>query len=595
MAAVGYFRVMASKTSSSRRLLFVAVGAFVLLAGAIDLWRRRAPAGESAPVRLTNDAGLTTEPALSADGKLVAYASDRGGPVLDIWVQPARGGEPHRITTGDADNHSPAFSPDGSRLAFRSERGAGGVYTVPVRGGESVLVAENGRDPQFSPDGKQLAWWVPLPANHGEIHVGRASGGESRRLCPEFRSARYPLWSPDGSHLLFFGDDGRRSDWYVVPAAGGQPARTGARAILGIQGFWTDIVPTAWTRDSVLFTGRSQKSVNIWRMPISPELMQCTAGAKQITSGGTREVHASAAADGTVAWAGTSVSKGVWMLPLDATTGVASGEPVKLADGDDEGVLEPSVSADGGRIAFRRKGAFWVKDVVDGRETELKIPVHRHWPAVISPDGKRAAYHDDNRIFSVPVEGGEPQLICERCWAMGGWSADGTRVLFNHRDAISQAYTASGEKREILRYPKAAVQDARFSPDGRWIAVEMRRRAGRQIWVAPYREGPSPKESEWTAITEETVHSRNPSWSADGTVLYYLSEHEGFRCIWGRRLDRSTRRPVGEPFVVRHFHQSRQALTDPRNPGEMSLAAARGRLVFSMYQTTGNIWLMRRR
>lgn len=404
--------------------------------------------------------------------------------------------------------------------------------------------------------------------------------------------ARYPVWSPNGTHLLFFGDDGRRSDWFVVPAAGGQPAGTGARAILGIQGFWTDVVPTAWTRDSILFTGRSQKSVNIWRMPISAELMQCTAGAKQITFGGTREMHASASNDGTVAWAGTAVAKGVWMLKLDAKTGAASGEPIKLADGDDEGALEPSVSADGSRIAFRRKEGFWVKDVNDGRETELKIPAHRNSPAVISPDGRRVAYHEHDVIFSVPIEGGEPQRICQHCWGMGGWSADGARVLFNNRDGISLAYTASGERREILRYPKAPVQDARFSPDGRWIAVEMRRRAGRQIWIAPYREGPSPKESEWIAITEESAHSRNPSWSADGTVLYYLSGHEGFRCIWGRRLDRSTHRPVGEPFAVRHFHQSRQALTDPRNPGEMSLAAARDRLVFSMYQTTGNVWLM---
>ena len=110
--------------------------------------------------------------------------------------------------------------------------------------------------------------------------------------------------------------------------------------------------------------------------------------------------------------------------------------------------------------------------------------------------------------------------------------------------------------------------------------------------MAPYREGPSPKEGEWMAVSGEDANARNPCWSADGGTIYYLSERDGFRCIWGRRLERGTRRPHGEPFAVRHFHSARYSLTDPRNPGDASLAAARGRLVFTMHETTGNVWLM---
>lgn len=584
-----------SKTRSPRRLLIAAVAAFIVLAGAIDLWRRRAPAAEGAPVQLTRDSGLTTEPALSPDGKLVAYASDRAGGVLEIWVQPTTGGESRRLTNGDADSHSPAFSHDGARIAFRSERNEGGIYVVPARGGEPVLAAEKGRDPRFSPDGKWLAWWSSPAENSAEVYVAPAGGGEPRRIAAEFRIARYPVWSPDGRHLLFYGDDERRSDWFVVPAEGGQPQRTGARAVLGMQELWYNSAPTAWARDGVFFSALYENTIHIWRIPLSPGLPQFATGATRVTSGATRQAHPSLSAGGEIAWAESSMSNGAWTLPLDPATGLASGEPVKLAEGADGFAVQPSVSADGRRILFRRKGGVWIQDTGSRRETELKIPAQPHAPAVISPDGTRVLYAHGEHLFSAPVAGGEPQRVCQHCWEPESWSADGARILYRNRGGIALAYTASCEKRDILRYPRNDLRAARFSPDGRWIAVHMRRRGsgGRRVWIAPYREGPSPDEGEWIAVTGEDVDSRNPCWSADGNVIYYIAERDGFRCIWGQRLERGTRRLQGEPFAVRHFHQSRYALTDPRNPGESSMAAARDRLVFTMFETTGNVWHMK--
>ena len=80
---------------------------------------------------ITADSGLSYSPALSPDGTLLAYASDRSGEGnLDIWVQQIGGGEPVRLTHHEADDYEPSFSPSGTLLVFSSVRqGAGSGFT----------------------------------------------------------------------------------------------------------------------------------------------------------------------------------------------------------------------------------------------------------------------------------------------------------------------------------------------------------------------------------------------------------------------------------------------------------------------------------
>ena len=60
--------------------------------------RRPTPLREPLLTRLTSDSGLTTDAVISPDGKLIAYASDRGGDNLDIWVKQVSGGDPIQLT-----------------------------------------------------------------------------------------------------------------------------------------------------------------------------------------------------------------------------------------------------------------------------------------------------------------------------------------------------------------------------------------------------------------------------------------------------------------------------------------------------------------
>ena len=100
---------------SNRAWLRAAVGVAVVAVIVGTLWwsLRSAPSTPpSNPVltRLTSDSGLTTDPVLSPDGKLLAYASDRAGNgSLDIWVQQIAGGGALQLTRDEEDEDQPEF------------------------------------------------------------------------------------------------------------------------------------------------------------------------------------------------------------------------------------------------------------------------------------------------------------------------------------------------------------------------------------------------------------------------------------------------------------------------------------------------------
>jgi TolB protein len=155
--------------------------------------------------RLTDHPAGNFEPALSPDGRTVAFASSRDGNA-ELYLQPLAGGAPTRLTDERRDDWGPAWSPDGARLAFLSDRdGRERVYLMAADGTGAARVTshrDNGgeAEPRWSPDGSRLALLRGFGADL-VIDVVEVATGAVRTVTPTGSNDVAYAWSPDGGHL----------------------------------------------------------------------------------------------------------------------------------------------------------------------------------------------------------------------------------------------------------------------------------------------------------------------------------------------------------------------------------------------------------
>ncbi len=189
-----------------RRLPRVAVPLTCLLLGAALTWLLR-PSAEPASavaVRLLTYSGHDTAPAVSPDGKTIAFTSDRDGRPR-IWLKQLKGGSEAALTAGPDD--FPRFSPDGTSVLFvHTEDGRRSIHRTTLLGSDTHKVVDDAEDGDWSPDGKQIAF-VRFDRRQDAIRSGLflidSSGGSERQLARfEGDLVGAPRWSPDGRHLI---------------------------------------------------------------------------------------------------------------------------------------------------------------------------------------------------------------------------------------------------------------------------------------------------------------------------------------------------------------------------------------------------------
>lgn len=611
-------------TRRLNRLHLAAAAIALFAAGAFSSWiyfHEPGPNHLSSAVlrRITADVGLSVWPALSRDGKFIAFASDRNDDKnLQIWVQQLGGGQPIQLTSGPADNTEPAFSPDGTKIAFRSERGGGGIYFTATLGGDARLIARGGRGPRFSPDGSRIAYWVG--SDLGKVFISKVDGGAApQQFQPDFEIARHPAWSPDGRYILFegFPRPGSASaavsatrDWWVAPVDGGPATPTRLFGLLYQLNIYPSGQPTWLPGDRLLFAGMQESVGSLWIVPFSPRGNK-SISPRRLTFGTTVDVQPAAAPEHSealrVAFASVSKKIDLWVLPVDANRGRVTGALSRLTEGAGTAATQLTISHDGKRIAFLsdRNGVAqpWLLDLVTGKQTTVNSQTPMWMPA-ISPDGHTLAWSVfENRIpsrnlrASITADGqlGIAEPLCQNCGPIASWTPDGRGVAFGKSNPSRTAFLEldTGKTYDLLAKPGADVWGGRFSPDGKWLTMNLTPTSARsQIFIAPFnpeRRGPVPV-SEWIPITDGSTWDDKSRWAPDSKSMYFVSERDGFRCIWWQKLDPATRRPLGAPVPIIHFHETRLSLRNV-DMGPLALQVAADKLIFSLGEQTGNIWM----
>jgi Tol biopolymer transport system component len=460
-------------------------GALLMLNGAGS---RLEPAAQIIGVhRLTDFAGLEETPALSPDGRSVAFVAAAKGEARQLFVQLLAGGAPLRITRDPIDHLYPRWSRDSSSIVYFLPASAGAadgaIWEIPALGGVPHRVVDSiGGADVCATDGR-LAFFR-LADKRIQL-IAAPADGSGIDVIAEFDPARYylhPRWSPDGKWIAYQSGDSIRFDVFVVPADGGAPRQLTQENNM-INGF-------AWLPDSSSIMFSSSRGNTMPYLPASGlwQIALRDQSVRQVTSGETSYVNPDIGQSGEVVAGRQRMQTDIWKFPSDGTPedNVRRGARLTHQTGQ---VLTPTAGPADKEVAFLSDSGghanLWVVNTENG---ELRQITHERDPEV---------------SMGVPV-----------------WSPDGRAIVFvssrGNKGLTFGVWLVNPDGSNLRSVANPGLGPA-WSHDGRWLYFSTRGGGGDDIVLKKIpAEGGTP-------VTVTTEKLRNVIGS-DGSTLYYTFE-----------------------------------------------------------------------
>ena len=509
------------------RIAAIAAAALAVLAvGGALLWREPArPADRSDWIQLTQFPDSVIHPALSPDGRMVAFVRGASNPIVpfssgQIYVKALPDGEPVQLTTDGTLKMSPVFSPDGARIVYTrvNERFEWDTWSVPVGGGEPQQWLRNASGLAWIDSRRVLFSEMRRPPHMGIVAAGESRIGQYDVYLPAHVQgmAHLSYRSPDGKWVLLVEMNGHH-EWTpcrVVPIDGTSPGRLvgppGAGCTFG-----------AWSPDGrwIYLTSNAGGANHIWRQRFPDGVPE------QITSGPTEEEGLAMAADGRSFVTAVALrNSSLWLR-------TSSGERQLSIEGN---AVDAKFARDGTKLFYRvvshlgaypLPGEMRVADV-ESRRVDILLPGLSAVDYDVSPDGRRVVVEATgsdgvSRLWIAAVDRQSPPRQIPNLTGRQPRFGSGGDIYFRREDgAAAFVYAVNEDGTGVRRVVEQPVMlTGNVSPDGKWITgwsgVEA---AG---WQAFPLHGGAPR------ILGNTRNATAWQWSARGDGMVFHSELEG--------------------------------------------------------------------
>ncbi len=599
------------------RLLWAAAAVGGIAVAAISvLTRNSAPIVANRALRqMTYGPDVQLGPTWAPDGRSFAFASNRSGD-FEIWVQPTDRPDPIRVTSSEGADWQPSWSPDGRLLAFRSERaGSSGIYVISPRGEGLQQVSKFGHRPSWSPDSSLLLFQSgQVERLRPQPYVVGLDGSAPLPARPDLTQGWLQVraaWHPSGD-LTLWGRDAEGA-WTMVkaPVKGGVPVRYGLPTSLveGLEAQGLTLKNFAWSPSGeyIYFEGAAMQVRNLWRVRVNPATLAWAGAPERLTLGDGADSEVAVIRDGSsLAFSVIKERTRLWAFPLNGSTDPKAGQPLTAGGA---GEFDAAVSPNGRVLVYRTVRAgrqeLWARSIPENTERLLISGTEwlRSSPR-LSADGKRVAY----RLTPVASRRAKPAVAVleangvevvvsapgSPAFTPSDWSPDDKSIIGlcspagTPQSAIcSLAATPNSAPTVMLSEANREFFSARYSPNQRWIMIVERVSPRRPVWpgaisVFPASGGPR------VQVTDGKSNDEKPRWSADGRVIYFVSDRGGFLNVWGRRFNPETGIPEGDVFQVTRFNDPTRML--PVDMSQVETSVSGRQLFLPLTEMTSTIW-----